>query len=132
MIEACPKRNIIFKFLVWHFFEAPKGILKGWRNFSVFNFHYFSILQLSKTLFSHWRRYREFYGRGFDPKRYFWAFSSNLISRVLGAIVRTVTIIIGLIVEVFIFISGIFVFLSWLFLPILLILGLFYGLKFLI
>ena len=129
MIEASPKRNIVLKLLAWHFYDAPKSILKAFKNFLVFNFNYFSIGLLAKTLFSHWRRYRESYGRGFDIKRYFGVFVGNTISRVLGAIIRTITIIIGLMVEVFILLGGIIVFLTWLFLPILLLFGLYFGLK---
>lgn len=132
MIEVSPKRNIFLKFLVWHYYDATKGILLAAKNFLVFNFNFFSIGLLAKTLFSHWRRYRESYGRGFDIKRYFSVFVGNMISRVLGAIVRTVVIVVGLAVEVFIFIGGIIVFLVWIFLPILLLLGLYFGLKFLI
>ena len=132
MIEASPKRNIFLKLLVWHFYDAPKGILKAFKNFLVFNFNYFSVGLLAKTLFSHWRRYREFYPRGFDIKRYFSVFVGNMISRILGALVRTVVIIIGLVIEVAIFLAGLIVFLVWLFSPILLILGFYFGLKFLI
>ena len=126
------KQNIFLKFLVWHFYDTPKGILKAFKNFLVFNFKFFSIGLLAKTFFSHWRRYRESYGRGLDIKRYFEAFTTNMISRILGAIVRTVVIVIGLVVEVFIFFGGIIIFLTWIFLPILLLFGLYFGLKFLI
>ena len=132
MIKVSPKRFIIWQLLVWHFYDVPKGILKAFKNFLVFNFNYFSIGLLLKTLFSHWRRYREFYPRGFDIKRYFSVFIGNLISRILGAIIRTVVIIIGLLVEVVIFLAGIIIFLAWLFSPTLLLLGLYFGLKFLI
>ena len=129
MIEASPKKNIISKWLVWHFFEVPKKILQGFWNFLVFNINYFSISLLLKTLFSHWRRYRDFYGRGFDPKRYAQVFISNTISRILGALIRIVTILIGLIVEFFIFLGGIFLFLIWCFLPLIIIFLFFSGLQ---
>lgn len=132
MVKVSPKRFIILQLLVWHFYDAPKGILKAFKNFLVFNFKFFSIWLLFKTLFAHWRRYKESYGRGFDIKRYFSVFVGNVISRILGALVRTVVIFIGLFAEFFIFLAAIFVFLTWLFLPILLLLGLYFGLKFLI
>ena len=132
MIEACPKRNIISQWLTWHFCEVPKEILKGLRNFLIFNFHYFSIPLLARTLFSHWRRYIEYYPRGFDIKGWLRAFSGNMISRTLGAIVRTVTILVGLVVEFFILIGGVIIILVWLFLPILIIFGFYLGLRLLI
>ena len=132
MIKISPKRFLIFQLLVWHFYDAPKGILKAFKNFLVFNFNYFSIRFLIKTLFSHWRRSGESYGRGFNIKRYFSVLVGNMVSRCLGAFVRMVMIIIGLIVEFFIFLAAILVFLTWIFSPILLLLGLYFGLKFLI
>lgn len=109
---------IISSWFFWHFIEVPKFILIAWKNFLLFNINYFSIPQLIKTYFSHWRRYKESYGRGFDPKRYVEVFIGNLISRTIGAIIRTFTILIGLIFEIFIFIFGILIFLFWISLPI--------------
>lgn len=117
MLESCPKKNIFSRWLKWHFFEVPKKILKVSRNFLVFNFNYFSVFTLLKTLFAPWRRSKESYGRGFDLKRYAATFIGNMISRILGLIVRIVIIVIGLIVEVFIFLCSIIVFFSWIFAP---------------
>lgn len=129
MVEVAKKRNIFFQWLTWHYSQAPKGILKALKNFLVFNFHYFSIGFLARTLFSHWRRYIEQYPRGFDIKGWLSAFVGNLISRSLGALVRTITILAGLIVELFILFFGIVAFLVWLFLPILLVFGVYFGIK---
>ena len=118
--------------LIWHLYDAPKSILKAFKNFLVFNFNFFSVGLLFKTLFSHWRKYKESYGRGFDIKRYLSVFVGNLTSRILGAMVRTAAIFVGLLIEFFIFLAAIFVLLTWLFLPILLLLGLYFGLKYLI
>lgn len=127
--EITLKQNILFQWLSWHFFEASRGILKAWRNFLKFNLNYFSIPLLLKTLFSPWRRYRISYGKGFDIGRYFEAFFSNLIFRILGAIMRIFLIIIGLILEIFIILAGATVFIGWIVLPCLLILGLIFGFK---
>jgi len=122
-------QNIFIQYLIWHFFDVPKGILEAWRNFLLFNLNYFSIPLLFKTLFSHWRRYRYSYGRRFDLGRYFEAFTFNLISRGLGAVVRVILILIGLLVEFFIILAGAIIFLGWLILPVLLIAGLIFGIK---
>jgi len=122
--------NIFSQWLCWQFFEVPKEILKIWRNFLLFNLNYFSIPLLVKTFFSHWRKYKWFYGRGFDIGKYFEVFVSNLISRIFGAITRGFLIFAGLIIEILIFFAGLVVFLCWLFLPFFLIAGLIIGLKF--
>jgi len=122
-------QNILFQYFIWQFFEAPKEILKAWRNFLKFNLNYFSIFLLLKTLFSPWRRYQMSYGKGFDIGRYLEAFFSNLIFRLLGAIVRSFLIVIGLLAEIFIVFCGIIIFLGWLILPILLVLGIYHGFR---
>jgi hypothetical protein len=133
MIESSPKQRVFFfKWLFWHYFEVPKFLLKVFGNFLIFNFNYFSIEELFTTLFSHWRKYQEFYPRGFEPGTYFMIFMGNMISRFLGAIVRTVTILIGLLIEILILILSFIVFFGWLFLPFIFLLFLFSGIQLLI
>lgn len=124
--------NIIFQYLSWQIFEMPKNILKAWKNFLLFSLNYFSVPLLLKTFFSHWRRYRWEYPKGFDFGIYFEVFFSNLISRSLGIVFRSVLIIVGLILEILILFAGFFIFLGWLILPILLIFGLYYGFRILL
>ena len=121
--------NIFFQWLSWQFFEMPQNLLRTWRNFLLFNLNYFSVPLLVRTFFSHWRRYKWSYGKGFDFAKYIEVFFSNFISRVIGAILRTFLIIIGIIIEVFIILIGAFIFLAWLILPVLLIFGICYGCK---
>ena len=121
--------NIIIQYIEWHFVDTPRGILRAWKNCLKFNLNYWSVILLIKTFFSHWRRYRYSYGKGFDFKRYFEVFTFNIISRVLGMILRSVLIIIGLASEIFVFLAGAIIFLFWLILPILIILSLWFGIK---
>jgi hypothetical protein len=125
-------QNIVFQWISWQFFEVPREVLKAWKNFLKFNLNYFSTPLLIKTFFSHWRRYKWSYGKGFDIGRYLEAFFSNLISRTLGAIMRSILIFIGLLAEVFIFFAGAIVFISLLILPFLLLAGFVFGIKVLI
>jgi len=129
MIGAYLQKNILILWINWHFVEASREILKAWKNFLLFNLNYFSIPSLLKTLFSHWRRYRWSYGRGFDIKRYLETAFSNLFSRGIGLVMRSFLIFIGLIVEIFVFLIGAVIFISWVLLPILLIVGLILGIK---
>lgn len=122
-------QNIFFQYLQWQFLIAPKNIFLGWRNFFMFNLNYFSVFPLMKTLFSPWRRYNWVYPKGFDIAKYFEILSSNLISRMMGAIMRSSLIVIGLIMEILIIIAGIIILIAWLALPAILILGLIFGLN---
>lgn len=132
MIEVAKKQNMFSQWVFWQFFEVPGNILKAWKNFLLFNLNYFSIPLLLKTFFSPWRRYKWSYGKGFDIKRYLEAFFSNLISRILGAVMRSFLIFIGFLVEIFIVFAGIIVLLGWLALPILLIFGIYHGFRILL
>lgn len=121
---------VFLQYLSWHFFDVPKKILKAFKNILLFNLEYFSIFLLLKTFFSHWRRYSFAYPRGFDIRAYAGVFFSNLISRILGAVVRTFLIVLGILVEILILFLGGIVFLGWFFFPFILVLLLYFGLKF--
>ncbi len=71
-----------------------------------FGVHYFPIKELLKTLFSHWRRSIDSYGKGLDVSRWAKAFVGNMISRVLGAFIRLVIIVVGIVFEIAIFFIG--------------------------
>jgi len=122
-------QNIFIQYFQWQFLDTPKNILQGWQNCLRFNLNYWSVPLLLRTFFSHWRRYRYSYGRGFELKRYFEAFTFNMISRVLGALMRSVLIILGIITEVLVFLAGAVVLLFWLIFPFLLVGGFLYGFK---
>ncbi|MFH0739489.1 MAG: ATP-dependent Clp protease ATP-binding subunit [bacterium] len=109
--------NIVFKWFFWRFIEVPKAIVLGWANFLKFNLVYFSIGALIKSLLSPWRADKGDYGRGFDAKRYFETFLGNMISRVLGAIIRLALIVVGLAMQICIFFAGFFALIIWVFLP---------------
>lgn len=126
------EKKRIYLFLKWYYLKRVKKILKAWKNLLRFNIEYFSIPLLCKTLFSYWRMYREDYGRGFDIKKYFSAFTFNTISRLLGAFIRSVIIVIGCLLEFIIFVGGLFFILFWFSLPLLLIFCFFFAIKILI
>jgi len=120
-----PKENIVGIWVSWYLVEMPKEILQAWKNFLRFNFNFFSIPLLIKTLFSYWKRYYWVRGRGFNFSEYFNVLFSNLTSRILGAIVRLALIIIGIFCEFLVFFAGLIIFVGWFFLPIILVSGIF-------
>jgi len=120
---------MLIKYLEWHFLEVPREILKGSKNILKFNLNYFSILLLLRTFFSPWKKYRWFYPRGFSVPKYFEVFVSNSMSRIIGMILRVFLIIIGVLTEVFIFFAVIFVFAGWIIFPLLLLAGLWFGIR---
>lgn len=129
MLQVTKKQNILWQWVEWQFFDMPKALLKGWHNYLKFYLNYFSIFLLLKTLFSPWRRYKWYAGRGFDIGKWLEARFSNLISRSLGAIMRISLILVGILFEFFVFFAGLVAFLAWLILPFLLLWGLSLGVK---
>lgn len=109
--------NIFFHFLLWYLWKMPKEIFKSWLNFLKFGLDFFSVPLLIKTWFAPWRRYSWDYGRGFDIKRYLETLFSNLITRTIGAVVRTILILIGLGAEIIILCLGPLALAAWFLLP---------------
>ena len=128
-MEVAQKQNIVSQWVSWQFLEMPRNILVNWKNFLKFNLNFFSLPLLFKTFFAPWRRYRFSQGRGFDLPKYLEVIFSNLIFRILGAIIKSFVIIIGLAAEVFIVLAGIIIFIGWLILPALLVAGFIFGLS---
>lgn len=93
----------------WHYTTALSTLLLIFRNLLFFLYHFFSIPQLFKTFFSPWKKeILRYEGPGFNLKIYFDVLIFNLFSKIIGAIVRTLTIFL------FIFVSAIFILVSFL------------------
>ena len=121
--------NVLFQYLTWQFYDRPKTILKEWEDFLLFGLNYFSLPILFKTLFSPWHRYSASYGKRIDFKRFFETLVFNLMSRIIGFIIRSVFVVFGVLMEIFIVLAGIVIFVTWLVLPFVLIIGLVFGLN---
>ena len=121
--------NIFLQGLIWYFKDMSQAILRVWVNFLNFNLNYFSLPLLLKTLFSPWHRYRYFYGRTFEVWHNIEVFVFNMMSRIIGAVLRICLIILGLAVEVLIIFIGLIVLLAWLVLPLFLLFALIFGLE---
>lgn len=124
--------NILFQALVWQFFDVPKQLLKIWQTFLFFNLNYFSVPILLKTFFSPWRKYRYPYNDIFEVWKNFESFIFNSMSRIIGAILRTFYIFLGIVTEIFILITGPIVIIVWILTPFLLLIGLVFGIFLLI
>lgn len=124
------RQNIFWQYLEWHFFDVPREVLNAWKNFLKFGLYYFSLPFLFKTIFSPWRRYLWAYPKGLDIGKYVEVFFSNLISRLLGGIMRVFLIFFCLLFEGGALLGGVIVLLGWLILPIILAAGFILGLKY--
>ena len=107
----------MYRYLFWHYSKGIKSFLIIWRNFIEFFWNFFSIKLLFRTLFSHWRRDITRRGPGFDLKEFLEALIFNIFTRLIGAVVRSAIIFIGLLIELLTICLGIISFLVWLILP---------------
>ncbi len=115
--------SVATAFLYWYIVIAPKNIVSIWRNYLAANLNYFSIGFLLRTLFAPWHRDTEIYG-GFDLTLYLRTAIVNSVSRIVGLLIRCVTIAIGLVVEFGIVMLGPVCLALWFTAPFLLLFGL--------
>ncbi len=123
--------NIFIKYLYWQLILTPKKVLSILKNYLLFGFDFFSIKETLRSLFSPWRRYLWDYGRGFDIGKYLETFASNIITRVIGFIMRLFLITFFLIYEIVVLVLGIMIFFISIVYPFLFIVAIIYGFKYL-
>lgn len=122
-MEDIKRQNIFSEWFVWHFSEMPKFLLEVWKNYILFAVNYFSLLLLLKSLFAPWRRYIWRYPKGLDVGEFFSTLISNVFSRFMGALMRIVLIIAGILFQVFVFLAGLVAFLFWILTPVIIVVG---------
>lgn len=104
-------------FLSWFFVRQPGNIIRIGKNFLDWGWQFFSIGYFLPRLLAPWHRDISGYGRGFDLERWIKTFSWNLISRVIGAVMRVFVLLVGILVEVFLFFAFIAIFICWFLIP---------------
>ncbi len=107
----------LFNYFLWHFFKAPKDFLIIIYNYWLFCGHFFSLKTLLGSLFAPWKRITFSQKPGFSLSHYFETFISNLVSRLLGAMVRSCLIFIGLLAQLAVLLLGLVLLIVFLFLP---------------
>ncbi|NTW27499.1 MAG: ATP-dependent Clp protease ATP-binding subunit [Candidatus Moranbacteria bacterium] len=118
-------------FIYWYYNQGVHELLEIWKNFLLFTLRYFSIFELFKTLLSPWRRDVVFSSsRGFHPIEQLTILAENVISRMLGAIVRACVIAVGLIFLAIVFVLGLAINFIWIAAPFLLPFLFVYAFKF--
>jgi len=122
-MEDNNNQNIFITWLIWHFYEMPKFLLGVWKNYILFALNYFSVPFLLKSLFAPWRKYKWNYPKGFAVGEFFSTLISNAISRILGALVRIVLIVIGILFQIFVIFAGLMIVFLWIAIPFIIIAG---------
>jgi hypothetical protein len=101
-------------FFEWYFLEIPQRIGKIWGNYLWFFGRYFAIGDLAREFLSPWKGLifrRE--KRGFDLGDMLSAFFGNVISCIIGAIMRSFLLVAGLATELLALAAGVAAFAGW-------------------
>ena len=110
------------KYLLWHYTAGPKRFLEVWKSFLAFFRRYFAVAHHIRTLFSPWKRdISQVERRGLHPILWAQKAAENAVTRLLGAIMRSLVIIAGIFVECGAILLGIIFFIMWLLLPLFLL-----------
>lgn len=112
--------KLITIFIKWYFFEIPIKIVNLVYQYSITIIKIYSFVFLLKTFFSPWKNQSYAYpDKGFDINRILEVWTSNMVSRIVGAFVRFFTILIGFITLLITIIIGSFCLFIWITYPIL-------------
>ena len=114
--------TLIRNYFQWHYTLAFVDIFHIWRNITNFLFNFFSIPILIRTFFSPWRRlHADRETEGFDLVDSLSTSFVNLIMRIVGALMRSMLIIVGLFAVTVSIVGGIIFFIIWTFMPVIII-----------
>lgn len=106
-----------FLFFRWYYGHAWEMVLRVYGRMILWAEHRFGIGHHLATLISPWHRDITQRKRGFSFEEFFGVLGMNLISRLIGFIIRSFMIVIGFILMAVIFLVGLILVVLYLFLP---------------
>lgn len=112
--------KLVTIFINWYFVEIPIKIIKQLYQYILVISKIYSFVFLLKTFFAPWKNQSYTYpNKGFDINRLLEVWTSNMVSRVVGALVRFFTILTGIVVLFLTVIIGVLGLFIWVTYPIL-------------
>lgn len=124
--------SIVHHYLLWHYSRAFLELFHVWLNLLWFVVHFFSIPQLMRSWVAPWRRMVEDRGRKWSLEDLASFIIIGAISRLIGFILRTIIICLGLITLLCTVILGFFVYAFWVAAPLIIIALLGFGITLLV
>lgn len=124
--------TILHHYLLWHYATALREMAHVAANLLWFVVHFFSLPQLARSLFAPYRRITEERHRRFNLEDIAGYIIINLISRIIGFLLRFIILIAGLLSLVMLTVGIVIAYIFWLFAPIVLIALLIAGFRLLI
>ncbi|NCU41661.1 MAG: ATP-dependent Clp protease ATP-binding subunit [Candidatus Moranbacteria bacterium] len=112
------------KYIFWYYGIAIQSFFSIGKNYLFHTWDFFSVKDLSRTLFSPWHRdITPKTWRGFDPLKTIRRLLENIFSRIIGAIVRIMVIGMAFLWGLGIVFLGFIFFLFWFFAPGMVVIG---------
>ena len=106
-------------FIQWYYGESVPGIFRFWRNFVRVTLRFFAISWHVTNFFRPWKQMALGYDEhGFNIKVFISSLNYNVVSRLIGMVIRTVLIVWGVISVLFLAIVGAVITIVWALLPI--------------
>ncbi len=116
-MQAKESGSIFTMWFLWQFYEAPKFLVSVWKNYFFFAADFFSLPLLLRSILSPWRKYRWVYPKITDFTEFLNTLFSNVFSRIVGAFMRIILIIAGIIFQAIVIVAGFAVILAWYLVP---------------
>jgi len=104
-------------YISWHYTRGLRDIVRHIKDFLWFFWNLFSIGELLKTFFAPFQRLGQTAPARFDPQKMLEALATTLVMRLLGMLLRSFFILLGLFALSALLVGGVFFVLVWLVLP---------------
>jgi hypothetical protein len=118
------EQGLIAGFLRWYFVERPHAIVALYGKYAKALSESFALLFMLKTLISPWKRITDEYpSKGWNFEEIAATFFLNLTSRAIGFLIRIVTIITGIAIQIILVIGFAVYLILWIFYPVLILLA---------
>jgi hypothetical protein len=122
--ETSLAAGVLPLFVRWYVVKQPKAIVRMTVAYMETTEEIFSIVFLLKTLFSPWKNIVDRYPKkGINIEAMMESFFLNLTTRLLGAMIRILTIILGCVVECIVLFAGFSWLILWYAYPIVLLIS---------
>jgi len=109
--------TIMHHYLLWHYTRAFYDLFHVWRNILWFVVHFFSLPQLFRNWLAPFKRMMEGRGEAWNLEDLAGYVIIGFLSRVIGGLIRTVFIVLGMLSLAVVTLLGLSTFLLWIITP---------------
>ena len=110
--------GIIPYYLYWHYTKGIKDLMHTLKNILIFEFYFFSIDVLAKTLFAPFQKIHETYSKNmFEVENILSSLVVNIVMRIIGFFIRMFLIVTYLLATIATILATPLVFFAWLIMP---------------